>query len=244
MIAVFVVLTAFVVSTVSAQEEAVYFVPQHGTITGGSCNNITVELRVNTTDAINSWNTFVSFNPACVNITNVTYAWTPSALWTHHGNYAKIGDTKMVPCVDGDMLLATLTIHCEAWGCISPLDFSGIDNVTRQISCAGTNLATTWQNGTVTNEPAPSPTAYDGDGGDGAPPKVTPIATPAITPTPIMTPKPEATPILTPTSTLIVTPTPTPSPTPKPWWKIPGFEAVFAILGLLAVVYLLRRRKE
>ena len=80
MIAVFAVLTVSAVSTVSAQEEAVYFVPQHGTITGGPCNNITVELRVNTTDAINSWNTFVSFNPACVNITNVTYAWTPSAL--------------------------------------------------------------------------------------------------------------------------------------------------------------------
>ena len=38
------------------------------------------------------------------------------------------------------------------------------------------------------------------------------------------------------------TPTPTaiPSPTPAP---TPGFEAVFAIAGLLAVVYLLRRRK-
>lgn len=34
-------------------------------------------------------------------------------------------------------------------------------------------------------------------------------------------------------------PTPTPEPTPEP----PGFEAVFAIVGLLAVAYLLRRRK-
>ena len=79
MIAVFVVLTVFAVSTVSAAN-TVSFVPQHSTITGGPCNNTTVELWVNTTDAINSWNTFVSFNPACVNITNVTYAWTPSAL--------------------------------------------------------------------------------------------------------------------------------------------------------------------
>jgi len=37
----------------------------------------------------------------------------------------------------------------------------------------------------------------------------------------------------------IPTPTPT-SPTPKPW--IPGFEAAFAIAGLLAITYLLRRK--
>lgn len=36
--------------------------------------------------------------------------------------------------------------------------------------------------------------------------------------------------------------TPTPTPTPKPW--IPGFEAVFAIAGLLAVAYLVVRRKK
>ena len=34
-------------------------------------------------------------------------------------------------------------------------------------------------------------------------------------------------------------PTPTPTPTPKPQ----GFEAIFAIAGLLAIAYLLRRRK-
>ena len=39
--------------------------------------------------------------------------------------------------------------------------------------------------------------------------------------------------------TEVPTPTPTPMPTPTP----PGFEAVFAIAGLLAVAYLLKRRK-
>ena len=47
------------------------------------------------------------------------------------------------------------------------------------------------------------------------------------TPTPVPTPTPTA------------TSTPSPSPTPEP----PGFEAVFAIAGLLTVIYLLRRRK-
>ncbi|MDI6886712.1 MAG: PGF-CTERM sorting domain-containing protein, partial [archaeon] len=59
---------------------------------------------------------------------------------------------------------------------------------------------------------------------------VAPTPTPVVTPTPTITPTPA--------------PIPTPTPTPKPWWKIPGFEAVFAILGLLAVAYLLRRRRK
>ena len=47
----------------------------------------------------------------------------------------------------------------------------------------------------------------------------------------------------TPKPTPTVTPTCTPSPTPTPEEGVPGFEAVFAIVGLLAVGYLLRRRK-
>ncbi len=66
----------------------------------------------------------------------------------------------------------------------------------------------------------------------------------APTPTPTATPKPTtstATPTATPkpTLTLAATPTVTPTATPK---KQPGFEAVFAIAGLLAVAYLVRRR--
>ena len=40
-----------------------------------------------------------------------------------------------------------------------------------------------------------------------------------------------------------ITPTPGPTPTPTPEEGVPGFEAVFAIAGLLAVAYLLRRRE-
>ena len=53
-------------------------------------------------------------------------------------------------------------------------------------------------------------------------------------PTPTPTPTPPPTPIP------IVTPTPIPSPTPTP----PGFKAVFAIAGLLAVAYLLIRKRQ
>ena len=71
-----------------------------------------------------------------------------------------------------------------------------------------------------------------------------------VTPTPTPTLAPGETPTPTPTSTLApgVTPKPTktpaatPTPTPKP--AVPGFGAIFAIVGLVAIAYILRRRKE
>ncbi|MCS7130941.1 MAG: PGF-CTERM sorting domain-containing protein [Archaeoglobaceae archaeon] len=38
------------------------------------------------------------------------------------------------------------------------------------------------------------------------------------------------------------TPEPTPTPTPKPF--IPGFEAIFAIAGLIALAYLMNKAKR
>ncbi len=63
-----------------------------------------------------------------------------------------------------------------------------------------------------------------------ATPTVKPTVTPALTPTPKPTAKPAATPTLTPTTT----------PTLKPWWQIPGFEVIFALVAI-AVAYLVRR---
>ncbi len=64
------------------------------------------------------------------------------------------------------------------------------------------------------------------------PTPTTPPTTPPVTTPPVTTPTP------TPT-----TPKPTtPTPTTTPAGGIPGFEAIFAIAGLLAVAYLLRRR--
>ncbi len=72
-------------------------------------------------------------------------------------------------------------------------------------------------------------------------PPVVPVPTPTPTPTPVPTPTPTPTPVVTPTPTPVPTPTPTPV-VEEP--RIPGFGAIFAILGLLAVAYLLRRREE
>jgi PGF-CTERM protein len=85
-------------------------------------------------------------------------------------------------------------------------------------------------------------------------PSPSPVATIniSVTPTPTQpiptpaTPSPTLTPIHSPTSTPSLTPTPTVTPTEFPTTEekgVPGFEAVSAIVGLLAVVYLLRRRR-
>jgi PGF-CTERM protein len=62
---------------------------------------------------------------------------------------------------------------------------------------------------------------------------------------PTPTPTATATPTATPTATVPTTPTATPTATPveTPTAEPPGFEAVFAIAGLLAVAYLVLRKK-
>lgn len=74
-------------------------------------------------------------------------------------------------------------------------------------------------------------------------------AAPTVTPTPTVTPSPTPTstpvPTPTPTTTPNGTPTATPTGTPDPYKPIiPGFEAVFAILGILTVAYFVLRRKN
>jgi PGF-CTERM protein len=65
-----------------------------------------------------------------------------------------------------------------------------------------------------------------------------PHLTPTATLTPIATPRVTATPSHTP----ILTPSPMPSPTVTPTALIPGFEFLFALIGVLAAVYLIWRR--
>ncbi|MHC1610194.1 MAG: ABC transporter substrate-binding protein [Candidatus Methanospirareceae archaeon] len=61
-----------------------------------------------------------------------------------------------------------------------------------------------------------------------------------VTPPPTPTPTPTATPTATPTVPPTPTPTATPTPTPTP-----GFEAIFAIAGIIGTAYLVvRRRRE
>jgi PGF-CTERM protein len=75
--------------------------------------------------------------------------------------------------------------------------------------------------------PSPTPTLAPGE-------TAKPVASPGTEEKPKPTPKPTAPPG--------TEEKPTPTPTPKP--AIPGFEAVIAIVGLVAIAYILRRKRE
>ncbi|MGB2727737.1 MAG: PGF-CTERM sorting domain-containing protein [Halobacteriota archaeon] len=80
------------------------------------------------------------------------------------------------------------------------------------------------------------------DDGDGHTDDATAEILTAVPPTPTPVVEVTATPEVTPTIPVAeATPTPEPTPTPTP---TPGFEAVFAIAGLLAVAYLVQRKRR
>ena len=86
--------------------------------------------------------------------------------------------------------------------------------------------------------PVTTPTpSYVGGAGRRVTPTPGPMLTPIVSPTPTPIPTPTVTPTPTPP---IPVPTPSPTPTPKPF----GFEAGLAIAGLLAVAYLVLRRRK
>ena len=161
----------FAVSTVSAPPpaNAVYFVPQHSTITGGPGNVEYVELWVNVTDPINTWQADIEFNPACVNITGVAFNGSWISDWGWAAGKISLGGTRYeggdMSCIAGNFYLANLTIHCEAWDCTSPLNFTGALNEggERFLWCedTGTYINAIWHNGTVTNEASSIATTGD-----------------------------------------------------------------------------------
>ena len=128
----------------------------------------------------------------------------------------------------------------------SPLDL----DVKELYRCDLSDITHTVADGTFTIPPLLTPTLTVtpppsvggvGSGGDsvGILPTPTPTLTPTLSPTPA--PSLSSTPAPTPSPAPSFTPTATLSPTPKPG-EVPGFDVCFAILGLLAGAYFLRRR--
>jgi hypothetical protein len=114
-------------------------------------------------------------------------------------------------------------------------------DVKELYDCELTDITHSADDGTFTIPLTSTPTATPpsgGGGGGGILFTPTPTLTPTLSPTPTPSLSPTTTPTPSPTPSL--TPTTTPSATPEP---VPGFEAFFAMLGLLAVAYLLKRRK-
>ena len=141
----------------------------------------------------------------------------------------------------------------------------GFSNVT--VNNGTYEIETVEQTPTPTPTPAQASTSIPSSGGvDGRAASVTPTQTPGSTPAPAPTPKPTPTPA--PTQTQGSTPAPTPTipllssltptltitPTPsatasKPLHqseemsnRLPGFEAAVAVIGLLAMSYLLKEK--
>ena len=121
----------------------------------------------------------------------------------------------------------------------------GLFNV-KVVDRSGSKMPSSEINGTATVGSTPSSTLAPGGGNGGATTTPTPTHTPGETPTPPAEVTPTPTPFVeeTPSPSLTLTPTPAPTVSPTPTPKEPGFEAVFAIAGLLAVAYLVLRRKR
>ncbi len=177
-----------------------------------------------------------------------------------------VPEDKFLEGVSGSGYLAKITFKVKGGeGDESVLDIS---NVILGNTSAG-EIPATWIDAEIKvgveekeeeeeEEPTPTPTLAPGETPAPTPetnvtetetPTPTPTLAPGITPSPTPTlapgetPKPAASPAVKPTPKPTAPPEkkPTPTPTPKP--AVPGFEAVFAIVGLVAIAYILLRKR-
>jgi hypothetical protein len=140
------VLLVFAVSAASA-ENRIYLVPEDGSVPSGYCNNITIELRLNTSDLAASWEADIAFNQTCVDMVDVDFTgstFDEMTDWAHKGTYIKAGaDVPSGTTTSGDLFLANLIIHCncsECAYCESPIEFTyaGLyDDMGEDVSVVG-----------------------------------------------------------------------------------------------------------
>ena len=138
----------------------------------------------------------------------------------------------------GNFILVYVTLKAvNDTGQTSPLDLT----IKSLIDTDAKTIVHTVDNGIITvSGPTPSPTPTPGGGNGGA----TTIPTPEETLTPAAEVTPTPTPFVVEETTPSPSPTPTTPPTSVPTPTPPGFEAVFAIAGLLAVAYLVLMRRK
>ena len=135
----------------------------------------------------------------------------------------------------------SISLIADSNGIVTALlsgDKTGVAHITSTANLADLELC---NKTTVTFVAPPYRTGNGGNGGSGG---VT--STPTTTATPISSPSPDATATATgsPTTSPARMPEPTSSPDPTPTEDTPGFEAVFAIAGLLVVAYSVLRRER
>jgi|GEM_PF-2955746 len=227
-------------------QNTIYFLPQHSVIQEPS-NNMTVQVRANLSanSPINVWQTNISFDRTCVNITDFTLP-DPATGWSHsrrkyHEGGIEISALRFA-CGDAgnDILLANLTIQSEKWSCISPLNFTGIVNAARFIGCTESieMYHAIWINGTVRTEEqhgeeqhAPGGVST-GDGRFTPSPSPIPSSSPTAIPTPTGTATPTLAPNIMPPPT---TPTQTPTPTPTLVPRLPPLFLTLIVVGVIVI---------
>jgi len=151
------ILILLLITSVASAANEVYLDP--GTVYIPNSGSVTVEVRMNATDNIDTWSTRIAFNSTSVTITDVDFTGsiTPNnASWGHHGDYIYLGGTELTAFNGNELLLTTLTIEClSICECEHDLEFTGTENIERLI--AGPNVIdpyeveifwATWINGT------------------------------------------------------------------------------------------------
>ena len=207
----------------------------------------------------------VTFNSSVVHVTKVATGSSSKALPVVASNiqsgWVKIVSVDGSAAYNGTVTLAVLTLEAVGYSPDSgPLDLT-VETLTDWYDYS--QIPHTVSNGTFTilGGPEPTPTATptsqsSGSSSSGASSTVTPTPTPVSSSTPTITQTPASatvsatpSPHVTSTPTVSATPsphvtsTPTITQTPSPTSATPGFEAVSAIAGLLAIAYLVLRRE-
>ena len=207
------------------------------TVAEGENTTINVTLSDTPAAGVGAYGFNITFDPFVVQVkevTNLPGFGIPN--WNNDTGWVVLGGA-VYPGV-GDGIFGTITFEAIGAGGTSTTlamtvdDLKDEDNnpITYTVTDGLVTVSGPQPTPTSTPSPTPSPTLT---------PEVTPTLTPSETETPSPSLSPTSMPAVTPTATPTVTPAPSPTPTPTP----PGFEAVFAIAGLLAVAYLVLRRR-
>ena len=125
-----IVLIMFAVSSAEAypippgKDAVVYFDPDPSS--GPNGEDVTVQLRVNSSVGLCGYADWIYFDPSCVDITDVDYSGSPfseGTSWISFGDFIKVHGMDPSYCEPaGDHLLCTLTLQCKSDGvCTSQL---------------------------------------------------------------------------------------------------------------------------
>jgi hypothetical protein len=227
---------AFAILTVPvAAQSEVYLIPMQSTAT--YCNTAGVEIWANAT-GFQGGQISLAYDPSCANVTGWERKTTNFLIggWSHYDGRDWITFATMDPqpvLLTGNYMIGTLTIHCvneSGEGCETPLAFI---EPSKLLDDRGDQVPTTRKDGTFTclalkPAQASTETPTPSSGGVYMTHTKIPTSRPTSTATPNLTPTP------------LVSSAPTTSPEGER--ELPGFEAVFAILGLLLISYMSSKR--